>query len=342
MNSVLGAVQGGQKAVVIAEAGVNHNGNPELAHRLVDAAAQAGADIVKFQTFTVERLVSDDAPTTPYQQATGALNQSDLLRSLALPSSVWPELKRHADERGIGFLSTPFDTQSAELLVDLVDAIKVPSGELTHLDYIRTLAEMGKPLLISTGMGSMAEVEAAVLAAEFAPGTALFHCLSAYPAPAEESNLRAIPAMSESLGIPVGWSDHTLGSDAAVVAVALGARLFEKHLTLDRQMSGPDHLASLEPDQMALYVNSVRSAVSMLGDGVKRPMPSEAENARLVRRSWHAARDLHPGHVVAPGDVVALRPETGLRADTSPLGCKVVGTLMAGEPVAQSDLEWSK
>ena len=274
---------------------------PRLAHRLVDVAADAGADAVKFQTFDPDRLVSAAADATPYQRARGsAADQHSLLASLTLPSSVWAELRDHAAERGTEFLSTPFDLGSAELLVGLgVPALKVSSGELTNTPFLRELATFGVPLLVSTGMGSAAEVAAAVEACAPAPGTVLFHCVSAYPAPLEQCNLRAIPAMSAAHGLPVGWSDHTTGLTSALGAVALGASVLEKHVTTDRTRSGPDHAASLEPDALAEYVEQCRALAGALGDGVKRRhtrgggerapgAPQLARSARPRRR--HRAR----------------------------------------------------
>jgi len=335
MTDLRAAVNGGEDVVVIAEAGVNHNGDADLAHRLIDVAAAAGADVVKFQTFDPSKLVAPDTAATPYQKARGASTQSDLLAALALPGTVWRELRDHAAEAGIAFLSTPFDSDSARLLVDLgVDALKVSSGELTNLRFLRELAGLGVDMLVSTGMGSEQEVVAAAEACAAAPYLAMFHCVSAYPAPVEQCNLRAIPALHDRLGVPIGWSDHTPGLETALVAAALGARLFEKHFTIDRTMEGPDHAASLEPDALAEYVGALKSVPVMLGDGVKRRMPAEEENAVLVRRSWHAARDLPAGHLLSGEDLVALRPEAGVSPATDLTGRTLVEPLRAGAPVS--------
>lgn len=326
--------------VVIAEGGVNHDGDPELAHRLVDVAADAGADVVKFQTFDPARLVSVAADTTPYQRARGAAEgQRALLEALTLPTSVWAELRDHALERGLTFLSTPFDLGSAELLVELgVPALKVSSGELTNTPFLRALASYGVPLLVSTGMGSADEVAAAVEACAAAPGTVLFHCVSAYPAPLDQCNLRAIPALADAHGLPVGWSDHTIGTTSALGAVALGASLLEKHVTTDRTRPGPDHAASLEPDELTAYVDACRGLARALGDGVKRRVPAEEENAPLVRRSWHAARDLAAGSVITPDDVVLLRPEGGAAPSLDVVGRTVSAAVAAGAPLHPDDL----
>lgn len=332
-------VQGGGDLLVIAEAGVNHNGDVTLAHSLIEVAGKSGAHFVKFQTFNPDQLVAPDAEATPYQKRQGASTQQDLLSSLVLPKTAWEELHAHATELGIGFLSTPFDMESAELLVNLgVDALKVPSGELTNLPFITEIASMGLPMMISTGMGNLSEVHDALEAASSAPHRSIFHCVSAYPAPPQDCNLAAIPAMAEQFQVPVGWSDHTLGSDSAIAATALGARLFEKHFTLDRHLPGPDHQASLEPDELTDYVSRLTAAASMVGDGAKRRMPSEEENAALVRRSWHASRDLAPGQLVTREDIVALRPETGVLPSRDVTGLRLAQGLKAGEALLPENL----
>lgn len=338
---IAGHAVGGETPFVIAEAGVNHDGNVGTAHRLIDVAARSGAQSVKFQTFSPKALVAARAATTPYQKRAGAMqSQAELLESLTLPRGAWIELAAHAKESGLVFLSTPFDLGSADLLVELgVPALKSPSGELTNLPYLRALAQYGLPLLVSTGMGDEREVDDAVGAVAAAPGLVLFHCVSAYPAPVDECNLRAIPAMQARHGVPVGWSDHAPGATTAVVAAALGARVFEKHFTFDRTAPGPDHAASLEPDQLGAYVAAVRDATQALGDGIKRRVPSEQENAPLVRRGWHAARDLRRGDLVREGDLIALRPETGVSVAVDLIGTRLQRDVVAGEPLHREDLE---
>ncbi|HEV7189321.1 MAG TPA: N-acetylneuraminate synthase family protein [Blastococcus sp.] len=332
-------VIGGDVPFVIAEAGVNHDGDVAAAHRLIDIAAGAGADAVKFQTFAPTSLVSSGAGTTPYQQRAGGVQtQAEMLAALTLPRDAWIALSRHARDSGLIFLSTPFDLDSAELLAELgVPALKTGSGELTNLPFLRALAAFGLPLLISTGMANWDEVDSAVAAASGAD-IALFHCVSAYPAPLEECNLRVVPAMRERFGVPVGWSDHTLGLTTAVAAAALGARLFEKHFTFDSSAPGPDHAASLEPDQLRAYVSTVHDAVAALGDGVKRRVASEEENAPLVRRSWHARRDLPAGTVLEEADIVDLRPETGISVAVDVTGCPLSRFVAAGRPIGPDDL----
>ena len=325
---------------VIAEAGVNHNGDVDLAHQLIDVAVRSGAAAVKFQTFDPVALTAPSAALTPYQQQRSAqASQAAMLRDLMLPRSAWRELKSHADDAGLRFLSTPFDLASAEFLVDLgVDALKLSSGELTNLPFLRAVSGLGLPLMLSTGMGDLAEVTGAVEACASAPRLALFHCVSAYPAPPAQCNLRAIPAMAETLGLPIGWSDHTLGTSSALVAVALGARLLEKHFTISRALPGPDHPASLEPDEMTEYVELAQLASDLLGDGIKRRMPAEEENAPLVRRSWHAARDLAAGTLLGPDDVVTLRPEHGLSPTVDLMGRALSRAIGAGQPITQDHL----
>ena len=335
MPELRSALNGGDDVVVIAEAGVNHNGEERLAHELIDVAAAAGAHFVKFQTFVPEKLVAEAAEATPYQQAQGgASSQSELLRALALPERVWPELRDHAHAAGIGFLSTPFDLDSAELLVDLgVDALKVSSGELTNHPFLSALARLDVALLVSTGMGDAAEVASAVEACSAAPFLALFHCVSAYPAPEAECNLAAIPALARQLGVPVGWSDHTVGAASALIAAALGARLSEKPFTIGRSLPGPDHAASAEPRELSEYVRLVTSVPAMVGDGVKRRMPSEEENAPLVRRSWHARNDLPAGHILTAEDLLALRPEAGVPPTQRIEGRALRTAVAAGSPI---------
>jgi N-acetylneuraminate synthase/N,N'-diacetyllegionaminate synthase len=325
---------------VIAEAGVNHNGDVDLAHRLIDIAAESGADAVKFQTFSPDKLVSSAAATTPYQRDRGgSSDQRSLLEALTLPQSAWVELRDHAAEAGTTFLSTPFDIDSAEMLVALgLPALKVSSGELTNLPYLRQMSALGVTLLVSTGMGTEAEVAAAVEACADAPGLVLFHCVSAYPAPIEECNLRVIPRLTEAHGVPVGWSDHTPGLTTALGAVALGAPILEKHFTSDRTLPGPDHMASLEPGELADYVTQTKLLAKGLGDGTKVRQPSEEENAVLVRRSWHAAGDLRAGASLDGTDLSLLRPEGGISPAVEIRGRVLARDVAAGAPITDADL----
>jgi N-acetylneuraminate synthase/N,N'-diacetyllegionaminate synthase len=307
----------GVPAYVIAEAGVNHNGDLDLACRLVDAAADAHADAVKFQTFRVGALVTRSAPKARYQRdTTGATGgQAEMLRRLELTAAQHRVLAARAAERGIVFFSTPFDEGSADDLEALgVPMFKVSSGDLTNLPFLRHLASKKRPIILSTGMGTLDEVEQAVSAIRGAgdPPLALLHCLSAYPAPPAEMNLRAMETLRARFGCPVGLSDHTLGADIALAAVARGAAIVEKHLTVSKALPGPDHRASLEPAEMAALVRGIRAIESALGDGVKRPMPSELNTRDVARKSLVAARPLRRGQPLTAADVAIKRPGTGI------------------------------
>jgi len=329
----------GRPCYVIAEAGVNHNGDLDLARALVDAAAAAGADAVKFQTFAAERLVAVSAPTAPYQQRAGAGDdQAAMLRELELAPEHLGALRRRAQEAGIELLSSPFDEHSIDVLVGLgVPAIKLGSGELTNVLLLRHVAEAGLPVLLSTGMATLDEVERAIDELDAVRDVVvLLHCVSAYPADPAGANLRAMATMAEAFGVPVGYSDHTLGTSVALAAVAMGAVVLEKHLTLDRSLPGPDHAASLEPSEMAALVRDVRSVEAALGDGIKRPVDAELEVAAVARRSLFAARDLPAGHVLVSGDLVALRPASGVPPTEIDrlVGRPLTRALVAGEPIA--------
>lgn len=325
---------------IMAEGGVNHDGEVEKAHALIDAAKAAHADAVKFQTFVPESLASEAAENASYARTKGGFDsQREMLSRLHLDDAVWTELAAHARDLGLIFLSTAFDAASADLVESLgVPAFKVPSGELTNLALVENLASRGRPLLISTGMADESEVVACLDAARSAPGVCLLHCVSAYPAQIESSNLRAMVYMAERFDVPVGWSDHTLGSDSAVAAVALGACVLEKHLTLNRGLTGPDHAASLEPEEFLSYVKRVRSIEAALGDGVKRPARAEEENRLAARRSWHASRPLRAGEIIREGDVQALRPEVGIPVSRSIVGCRMAKDLRRGEPIKFEDV----
>jgi len=284
---------------------------------LVDAAAEAGADAIKFQTFRAEALAAPTAAKAPYQAATTGEDESQLamLRRLELPAEAFSALRDHCRERDILFLSTPFDEVSADLLADLsVPAFKIGSGELTNLPFLRYVASKGLPVILSTGMAVLAEVASAVdvLRQEGAPPLVLLHCVSAYPADPVDANLRAMATMTAAFGVPVGFSDHTPGQAVALAAVALGARVLEKHLTLDRDQPGPDHRTSLDAEDFARLVGDIREVESALGDGRKVPAASEREIARVVRRSIVAIRDIGAGAVLGPDDISIQRPGTGM------------------------------
>jgi N,N'-diacetyllegionaminate synthase len=306
----------GEPCLIIAEAGVNHDGLLERALALVDAAHAARADAVKFQTFRAEALVSPGAAKAEYQKQDRAEeSQLEMIRRLELPFDAFPAIQTRAAERGLLFLSTPFDELSADWLAQLeVPAFKVGSGDLTNLPFLRYLARRGVPLILSTGMSTLREVRDAVDAVrETAPvPLALLHCVSSYPADPADANLRAMATLAAAFEVPVGYSDHTAGIETALAAVALGACVVEKHLTLDRALPGPDHAASLEPDAFARMVEGIRTVERALGDGIKRPRPSEADAASVARRSLVITRDLEAGTVLDGSHVAIRRPGTGI------------------------------
>lgn len=302
---------------LVAEAGVNHNGDLQLAHQLVDIAAEAGCDAVKFQTFRAERVASWRAPKAEYQVLTTGQEDSqlDMLRRLELSRQAHLELQARCRARGIQFISTPFDVESVDLLDELgVPLFKIPSGEITNVPLLEHIACKGKPIILSTGMSYLGEVEAAlnVLRSAGAKDITLLHCTSCYPANPADANLRAMITLHQAFGLPVGYSDHTPGIEVAVAAVALGAIVIEKHFTLDRSLPGPDHQASLEPRELKALVSAVRNVERALGNGIKRPVPSEADLRIVARRSIVAARDLPAGAVLTQGDLAVKRPGTGL------------------------------
>jgi N-acetylneuraminate synthase len=307
----------GQPCFIVAEAGVNHNGSVAMARQLVDAAVEAGADAIKFQTFKAESMVVPQAPKADYQLQTTAAGESqlDMLKRLELPFEAFRELFAHCREKDILFLSTPFDEESADFLDDLgVVAFKIPSGEITNLPFLSHVACKRKPMLVSTGMAWLGEVESAVRAVK-ATGNhqvVLLHCVSNYPAEPREINLRAMQTMATAFDLPVGYSDHTLGTAVALAAVALGACVIEKHFTLDRNLPGPDHRASIEPDELKALTQGIRAVEAALGHGRKEPAASEASTAAVARKSLVAARDLAPGTVLTKDCIAIKRPGTGL------------------------------
>jgi N-acetylneuraminate synthase/N,N'-diacetyllegionaminate synthase len=330
----------GTPIFIVAEAGVNHNGDPALARRLVDAAAECGADAVKFQTFTVDSLLTRGAPKASYQvETTGAgESQREMLARLALGPGELALLRDRSAKRGLVFFSAPFDEKSADALEALgVPLFKIPSGEITNLPLLRHVAAKGRPIIVSTGMANLEEVEQAVATIRAAgdPPLAVLHCLSAYPAPPGEINLRAMDTLAARFGCPVGFSDHTLGFEIAVAAAARGADIIEKHLTIDTALAGPDHRASLDPPAFAAMVRAIRNVESALGDGVKRPMPSEADTRRVARKSLVAAHALGAGRRLTAGDVVVKRPGTGIPPAELPraLGRKVTRDVAADEVI---------
>ena len=329
------------RPLIIAEAGVNHNGDPGRAREMVAAAAEAGADYIKFQGFRADEIVTADAETAAYQAAnTGVRNQHELLRALEIPLDEMAVLAEECRSRAIRFLCTPFDVSITGDLVDMgMDRIKVASGELTNAPALARFAGFGLPVILSTGMATLDEVGAAVAALRGgADDITLLHCTSLYPAPPDTLNLRAMTTLAERFGLPVGYSDHSLDDYAAIAATAFGATVIEKHFTLDRNLPGPDHRASLEPDELASLVVKLGKTAAALGDGDKRPAPGEAETARLVRRSWHAARALEPDIRLSESDVTLSRPADGLAPADSPVGRVLIRTLPTGAPIRAEDL----
>jgi N,N'-diacetyllegionaminate synthase len=302
---------------IIAEAGVNHNGSYELARKLVDIASKAGCDAVKFQTFKPEKVCSPFAPKATYQLASTAAEESQLEmgKRLELPFEKFRELHRYCHEKDIIFLSTPFDYESADFLAELpVLAFKIPSGELTNLFFLEHVAHKGRPLIVSTGMATLEEVVTAVEVIRAAGNQqmVLLQCVSNYPASPSSMNLRAMRTLEDAFGVSAGLSDHTVGTEIAFAAVALGACVIEKHFTLSQELPGPDHSASLEPKDLVKLVKGIRNIESGLGDGVKRPAAEELNTAEVARRSLVAARFIPAGAVLAVDLLDILRPGTGL------------------------------
>lgn len=305
--------------LIIAEAGVNHNGDMGMARQLIDAASDAGADLVKFQTFNADRMVTAYAGKAEYQTRTtnSAESQHAMLAKLELSREAHEGLIAHCAVRGVRFFSTGFDLESLDFLREIgLDRFKIPSGEITNLPYLRHVGGFGKPLILSTGMATLGDIEVALHALERA-GTppsrvTLLHCSTEYPAAMRDVNLRAMLSIREAFGVAVGYSDHTSGIEVAVAAVALGASVIEKHFTLDRELPGPDHKASLEPDELKSMVAAIRNIELALGDGVKRPSMVEEQNKLVARKSLVARGAIRAGEVFGEHNLSVKRPGTGL------------------------------
>ncbi len=309
----------GRKVIVIAEAGVNHNGDAVLAERLVDAAVAAGADFVKFQTFSADRLVTQQAKKADYQRAaTGsAESQYEMLRRLELGQDAHFRLAEYCASKGIGFLSTAFDEQNLDFLVSLgIPLIKVPSGEITNLPYLRRVAHYAKPVVLSTGMATMGEIDDALTVLETGgvnrSQVTVLHCTTEYPAAMADVNLRAMQTIGDTFGVAIGYSDHTLGIEVPIAATAMGATIIEKHFTLDKTLPGPDHRASLEPQELAAMIAAIRNVELSLGDGVKEPRPVEERNKLVARKSLVAAGVIKCGQLFTPENLCVKRPGTGV------------------------------
>ena len=303
--------------LIIAEAGVNHNGSKELAKQMITKAKIAGVDYVKFQTFVPENLVSKNASKAEYQKETTGADESQLqmLKNLALTEADFIELKEYCNEVGVGFISTPFDLDSLEFLETLdMDFWKVPSGEITNLPYLEAIARTGRKVIMSTGMCEIEEIEQAVAILE-KNGTkeiVLLHCNTQYPTPYEDVNLLAMKNIADVTHKEVGYSDHTIGIEVPVAAVALGATVIEKHFTLDKNMEGPDHRASLEPDELNAMVKAIRNIEKSIGDGNKRRTESERKNCEVARKSIVAKRDIRAGEEFTVENLTVKRPGTGI------------------------------
>ncbi|MEH1796634.1 N-acetylneuraminate synthase [Nostoc sp.] len=329
---------------IIAEAGVNHNGSLDMAKHLIDQALEAGADAVKFQSFKSEKVVSSTAPKAEYQLQTTNPDESqlDMIRTLELSVEAHRELQSYSQKQGILFISTPFDEESADILEELnVPLFKIPSGEITNWPFLQYVARKGKPLIVSTGMSYLSEVEEAlrVIRQVGCEQLVLLHCVSSYPTNPTEANLRAMHSMATALQVPVGYSDHTTGIEVALAAVALGACVIEKHFTLDKNLPGPDHKASLDPKELQALVKGVRTVECALGNGLKQPTESETNTRAIARRSLAVTCYVVEGTVLEPEMLTALRPASGISPTLQELvlGRKVTRSLQAGQLISWSD-----
>jgi N,N'-diacetyllegionaminate synthase len=307
------------KTFIIAEAGINHNGSLEMALKLIDVAVAAGADAVKFQTFKAENVIAVNAPKAGYQKETTGSDESQLemVKKLELNEAAHKILLNHCRHKGIQFLSTPFDLESIDLLNRLgLEIFKIPSGEITNLPYLRKLGALKKRLILSTGMADLGEIKDAldILTESGTPfaNITVLHCNTEYPTPFEDVNLRAMLTIGHDFGVAVGYSDHTQGYEVAVAAVALGAVVLEKHFTLDRNLTGPDHKASLEPDDLKVMVQAIRSIEKALGTGIKKPSPSELKNKSVARKSIVASTTIEKGEIFTENNITVKRPGIGI------------------------------
>lgn len=308
-----------KKTLIIAEAGVNHNGDINLAKKLIDVAAAAGADLVKFQTFTAAAQVTQSAKKADYQikNCVGAESQYEMLNALELTESMHYELIAHCKENEIGFLSTGFDIESVNFLLSLgQQCFKIPSGEITNLPYLRHTAQHAKKIILSTGMSTLGDIEAALEALETAgmvrTNITMLHCTSEYPTPMVDVNLNAMQSLQSAFNVAVGYSDHTDGVEVAIAAVAMGATVIEKHFTLDKDMPGPDHKSSLEPTQLGEMISAIRNIELAMGDGIKRPTPSEIANMQVSRKSIVAKKIIKSGEIFTAENLAVKRPGTGI------------------------------
>lgn len=330
---------------IIAEAGVNHNGSLELAKELIDIAKRCGADAVKFQTFKAEESTGVRADKVEYQKKPGAIEETqfEMIKKVELAFADFAVLKQYCEKKEIDFISTPDGEQSLQCLVDLnVPTIKIGSTEVTNYPFLKKIAQSKKKIILSTGMSTLGEVEKAVnvLFESGARDISLMHCTTDYPTDVEEVNLKAMVTLRDAFHLPVGYSDHTLESEAAVAAVALGAVVIEKHITIDRDMDGPDHKASMPPAEFEEYVRHIRNTEKLLGDGIKRPTAKEKDIMQQVRRSILAARDLEVGTILTEEMLCIKRPGTGIEPEFLPilLGRQLKRAVEKEEPVTWQDV----
>ena len=336
-----------EPVLIIAEAGVNHNGDMDMACRLIEVAAEAGADVVKFQTFRSDRIIASNAPKAAYQQRSTGTHESqlDMVRKLELSRADHERLRSHAELNGIRFLSTPFDMDSIILLQGMgINLGKIPSGDVTNGPYLEAMARTFPELIMSTGMCTMDEVRQAIDVLEQAGAKreriTLLHCNTEYPTPMGDVHLNAMRTLAETFGTRVGYSDHTMGVEVPIAAVALGAVVIEKHITLDRGLAGPDHRASIEPDELTMMVKAIRNIELALGSAIKGPSSSEMPNRAVARKSIHLGRPLGSGHTIALDDLIMLRPGDGISPMrlNEVLGRKVLKDLVEGHKLGEEDL----
>lgn len=334
------------RCLIIAEIGVNHNGDMVLARKMIDCAKKSGADAVKFQTFTAEKLVSKETPKVKYQKETTSPGEShyEMLKKLELPYDEHPKLKEYSEKVGLTFISTPYDLESAKFLLELnIDYFKTASADLVDLPLQRLIAKSKKPVLISVGMASLNEVRQTINIYNDARSTdiALLHCVSNYPCSDQSLNLNVIKTLQNNFKVPIGYSDHSIGNEASILSIAMGIRVIEKHFTLDKSLPGPDHSASSTPKEFADLVSSVRRAEAMLGSPIKLCQPEEQQMAQISRKSIYLSRSLKSGECIESGHLELKRPGTGLMAKhiDSLLGKKVIKDLESGHQISLDDFK---
>ena len=333
-----------EKVYIIAEAGVNHNGSVELAKELIDVAAESGVDAIKFQTFKAENIVSSNAQKANYQKENTNNDEShfDMIKKLELNYDVHKELINYAKQKGVEFLSSPFDVESIELLDSLgLKTFKIPSGEITNLPYLKKIGTLKKNVILSTGMSTLDEIKTALYVI-ITNGTAkeniiLLHANTEYPTPMQDVNLSAINTLTKTFNVPAGYSDHTIGIEVPIAAVALGATVIEKHITLSRSMKGPDHKASIEPNELKEMVKCIRNIEVAIGNGIKKPSASEEKNIIIARKSIHIKNNIKAGDHIRLDDLIMLRPGNGI----SPMVLdKIIGRIAKKDLHVGKMLEW--